>query len=251
MRLQGKRVLITGTAGGQGEAAQAMFAREGARIVGCDIHEGAAEQTAAALREQGHDVRGDTVDLTDPKAAESWIQEAAATLGGIDVLYNNAAGYGFSPFDEMTLELWRRVMRVELDIIFHTTHPAWTYLLERGGSVINTASLSALRGIAPGGQVAHAAAKGGVVSFTRAIAAEGAPHGIRANAISPGFVTTPATDATVDSELGEFVMNIHLIKRAGTPEDIAYLALYLASDESSWVTGQNFSIDGGVTAGFR
>jgi meso-butanediol dehydrogenase / (S,S)-butanediol dehydrogenase / diacetyl reductase len=251
MRLEGKRVLITGTAGGQGEAAQLMFAKEGARIVGCDIQEGAAERTAAALREQGHDVHGDTVDLGDPKAAESWIHEAAATLGGIDVLYNNAAGYGFAPFDEMTLQMWREVIRVELDIVFHTTHPAWTHLRERGGSVINTASLSALRGIAPGRQVAHATAKGGVVSFTTAIAAEGAAHGIRANAISPGFVTTPATDATVDRELGEFVMNLHLIRRTGTPDDVAYLALYLASDESSWVTGQNFSIDGGVTAGFR
>jgi NAD(P)-dependent dehydrogenase (short-subunit alcohol dehydrogenase family) len=228
-----------------------MFAREGARIVGCDIQEGAAEWTAVALRQLGHDVRGDTVDLGDPEAAESWVHEAAATLGGIDVLYNNAAGYGFAPFPDMNLELWRHVMRVELDIIFHTTHPAWEHLVERGGSVINTASLSALRGIAPGGQVAHATAKGGVVSFTTAIAAEGAAHGIRANAISPGFVTTPATDATVSGDLAAFVMNMHLIRRTGTPDDIAYLALYLASDESSWVTGQNFSIDGGVTAGYR
>jgi NAD(P)-dependent dehydrogenase (short-subunit alcohol dehydrogenase family) len=182
---------------------------------------------------------------------ERWIEEAASKLGGIDVLYNNAAGYGFAPFAEMDLKLWRQVMSDELDILFHTTHPAWKYLREGGGSVINTASLSALRGIAPGGQVAHAAAKGGVVSFTTAIAAEGAAHGIRANAISPGFVKTPATDATVDDGLRAFVMNMHLIRRAGTPQDIAYLALYLASDESSWVTGQNISVDGGVTAGFR
>ena len=90
MRLQGKRVLITGTAGGQGAAAQAMFAKEGARIIGCDIHEGAAESAAAALREQGHDVRGYTLDLTDAEAAKHWIDEAAEVLGGIDVLYNNA-----------------------------------------------------------------------------------------------------------------------------------------------------------------
>ena len=251
MRLQGKRVLITGTAGGQGAAAQAMFAKEGARIIGCDIHEGAAESAAAALREQGHDVRGYTLDLTDAEAAKHWIDEAAAALGGIDVLYNNAAGYGFAPFAEMDLQTWRHVMRGELDIVFHTTQPAWRHMSVGGGSVINTASLSALRGIGPGGQVAHAAAKGGVVSFTRAIAAEGAAHGIRANAISPGFVKTPATDATVDGALSDFVMNLHLIRRIGTPDDIAYLALYLASDESSWVTGQNFSIDGGVTAGYR
>jgi meso-butanediol dehydrogenase / (S,S)-butanediol dehydrogenase / diacetyl reductase len=136
-------------------------------------------------------------------------------------------------------------------IVFHTTQPAWRYLLVRGGSIINTASLSALRGIGPAGQVAHAAAKGGVVSFTRAIAAEGAAQGIRANAISPGFVKTPATDVTADGDLGAFVMNLHLIRRVGTADDIAYLALYLASDESSWVTGQNYPIDRGVTAGYR
>jgi NAD(P)-dependent dehydrogenase (short-subunit alcohol dehydrogenase family) len=105
-----------------------MFAKEGARIIGCDIHEGAAERAAAALREQGHDVRGYTLDLTDAEAAKHWIDEAAAVLGGIDVLYNNAAGYGFAPFAEMDLQTWRHVMRGELDIVFHTTQPAWRHM---------------------------------------------------------------------------------------------------------------------------
>lgn len=252
MRLEGKRVLITGTAGGQGQAAQAMFAREGARIAGCDIQPGAAEGTAAALQDDGFDVRGDTVDVSDPEAAQEWIEQSAQRLGGIDVLYNNAAGYGFAPFAEMTLETWRHVMRVELDIIFHTTQPAWKYLLQaNGASIINTASMSALRGIAPLGQAAHAAAKGGVVALTKSLAAEGAVDGIRANSISPGFVKTPATDAAVGDELRAFQLGMHLIRRAGLGDDIAYLAVYLASDESTWVTGQNYSVDGGVTAGFR
>jgi meso-butanediol dehydrogenase / (S,S)-butanediol dehydrogenase / diacetyl reductase len=251
MRLEGKRVLITGTAGGQGEAAQALFAREGARVIGCDLQEGGAERTAEALRAEGHDVSGQTVDLADPAAAERWVDESAAEFGGIDVLYNNAAGFGFAPFAEMTLELWRHVMRVELDIVFHTTRPAWRHLLDGGGSIINTASMSGLRGIAPLGQAAHAAAKGGVIAFTKTLAAEGAANGIRANAISPGFVKTPATDAAVGDELRAFQMCMHLIRRPGLGEDIAYLAVYLASDESAWVTGQNYSIDGGVTAGFR
>ena len=252
MRLAGKRVLITGTAGGQGEAAQAMFAREGARIVGCDLQEGAAERTAAALQEEGHEVVGFTVDLADHDAAAQWIEDAAEHLGGIDVLYNNAAGFGFAPFEEMSLETWRHVMRVELDIVFHTTQPAWKHLKRSGAaSIINTASMSGVRGIAPLGQAAHAAAKGGVIALTKTLAAEGAPDGIRANAISPGFVKSPATDAAVGDELRAFQMGMHLIRRPGLGEDIAYLATYLASDESSWVTGQNYSIDGGVTAGFR
>ncbi len=252
MRLEGKRVLITGTAGGQGKAAQAMFAREGAHVVGCDVQPGIAEQTAAELEAEGLNAHGDTVDISDATAAERWIDDSADRLGGIDVLYNNAAGYGFSPFAEMTLELWRHVMRVELDIIFHTTQPAWKYLLRAGSaSIINTASMSALRGIAPLGQAAHAAAKGGVVALTKTLAAEGAVDGIRANSISPGFVKTPATDAAVGDELRAFQLGMHLIRRPGVGDDIAYLAVFLASDESTWVTGQNYSVDGGVTAGFR
>lgn len=251
-RLEGKRVLITGTAGGQGEAAQALFAREGARVIGCDVQDGAAQRTAAQLADEGFDVHGDTVDLSDPDATRTWIEESADRLGGIDVLYNNAAGYGFAPFAEMTYALWKHVQRVEMDVVFNTTQPAWRHLRASGaGSIINTASMSALRGIAPLGQAAHAAAKAGIIGFTKAIAAEGAEHGIRANAISPGFVKSPATDAAVGDELRAFQLNMHLIRRAGLPEDIAALAIYLASDESLWVTGQNFSVDGGMTAGFR
>ena len=193
MRLDGKRVLITGTGspGGQGATVQAMFAREGARAA-------------------------------------------------------------FGPFAEMTLETWSNVIHNELDIVFHTTRPAWRHLQQAdGASVINTASMSGVRGIAPLGQAAHAAAKGGVIGLTKTLAAEGAADGIRVNAISPGLVKTPSTDAFVGDDLRAFQMNMHLIRRPGTGEDIAYLAMYLASDESSWVTGQNYSIDGGVTAGFR
>jgi NAD(P)-dependent dehydrogenase (short-subunit alcohol dehydrogenase family) len=252
MRLEGKRVLITGTAGGQGEAAQRLFAAEGARVIGCDLQEGAAEKTAAELREAGHEVYGDTVDLSDAAAATEWVDSAAERLGGIDVLYNNAAGFGFAPFADMTHELFRHVLNVELELVFNTIKPGWDHMLKGGGgSIVNTASYSALRGIAPLGQVAHAAAKGGVVAMTKSLAAEGAADGIRANAISPGFVKSPATDAAVPQEGREWQLSKHLIQRPGTGEDIAYLALYLASEESGWVTGQNFSIDGGATAGFR
>jgi meso-butanediol dehydrogenase/(S,S)-butanediol dehydrogenase/diacetyl reductase len=249
-RLQGKRVLITGTGGGQGEAAQRLFASEGARVVGCDL-KGAAEVSAEALRAEGFDVTGHTVDLSDNAEAAAWVQDAAAGLGGIDVLYNNAAGFGFAPFSAMTLDLWRHVMSVELDLVFHTTNAAWPLLCENGGVLVNTASYAALRGIEPLGQVAHAAAKGGVISMTRALAAEGARYGVRANSISPGFVSSPATESAVDPAGRAWQLSNHLIQRPGTGDDIAYMAVYLASDESSWVTGQNFSVDGGATAGWR
>jgi NAD(P)-dependent dehydrogenase (short-subunit alcohol dehydrogenase family) len=250
-RLAGKRVLLTGTAGGQGAAAQRLFAEHGARVRGCDVQSGAAEAMAEDLQGQGYDVRGSTVDLADADAARAWIESTAEELGGVDVLYNNAAGFGFAPFADMTLDLWRHVLHVELDIVFHTTQPAWRHLCDGGGSVINTASYSALRGIEPLGQAAHAAAKGGVIAMTRTLATEGAKHGVRANAISPGFVSSPATDAAVDDAGRAWQLSKHLIQRPGNCIDVAYCALYLASDESAWVTGQTFSVDGGATAGFR
>lgn len=252
-RLTGKRVLITGTGGGQGQAAQALFAREGARVVGCDVREGSAESAAEALVAEGLDVRGMTVDLADSEQARSWVEQGVEHLGGgLDVLYNNAAGFGFAPFSEFTFELWSQVLRVELDLVFHTTSAAWPHLLAgNGGSVITTASISANRGIGGLGQAAHSAAKGAVVALTRTLAAEGAPHNVRVNCLSPGFVASPATDAAVDAAGREYMVAMHLIQRPGTPEDIAPLAVYLASDESSWVTGQNIRIDGGWTAGYR
>jgi NAD(P)-dependent dehydrogenase (short-subunit alcohol dehydrogenase family) len=172
-------------------------------------------------------------------------------MGGIDVLYNNAAGAGFAPFDRMDFQLWRHVMTVELDLVFHTTSAAWPLLVDGGGSLINVGSYSALRGIEPLGQVAHATAKGGIIAMTRSLAAEGAARGVRANSISPGFISTPATDKAVDAAGKAWQVGNSLLRGAGTPEDIAHMALYLASDESSWVTGQNFSVDGGATAGWR
>jgi NAD(P)-dependent dehydrogenase (short-subunit alcohol dehydrogenase family) len=249
-RLQGQRVLITGTGSGQGAAAQALFTREGARVVGCDLRDGAAQASADELRADGFDATGMTVDISDPEQAAAWVHEAAARLGGVDVLYNNAAGFAFAPFAEMSLETWSHAIRSELDIMFYVTQPAWSFLCDGGGSVINTASLSGLRGVAKLGQVAHGAAKGGVIGFTTSLAAEGAEHGVRVNAISPGFVETPAT-AGLDASIREYQVSKHLIPRAGACEDVAYAALYLACSESAWVTGQNFSIDGGWSAGFR
>ncbi|MGV7123104.1 SDR family NAD(P)-dependent oxidoreductase [Sphingopyxis sp. 550A] len=250
-RLAGKRVLITGTGGGQGEVAQRLFAREGATVIGCDLKPGTAEANAAALRAEGYNIWGSTVDLSDPEQSAAWVVDGAERMGGLDILYNNASGFGFAPFAQMDFALWRHVMTVELDLVFHTTRAAWPLLIENGGALINIGSYSGLRGIEPLAQVAHAAAKGGVIAMTRSLAVEGAVHGIRANCISPGFISTPATDQAVDAEGRAWQIGNALIQRPGKGEDIAYMALYLASDEASWVTGQNFVVDGGATAGWR
>lgn len=252
-RLEGKRVLITGTSRGQGEAAQRVFAEAGATVFGCSVQDGAAARSAAPLRDRGYNVFGDTVDLTDSAAARAWVDKAADAMGGIDVLYNNAAGFGFAPFGDVTLEQFRGVFRDEVELTFNVTNPVWNIMIGDGGggSIINTASYGALRGVGRFGVAVHSAAKGAIVALTTALAAEGAENGIRVNAISPGFVATPATAAAMDDEARDWQLSRHLIQRPGRPDDIAIFAVYLASDESEWVTGQNFSIDGGVTAGFR
>ncbi len=142
-------------------------------------------------------------------------------------------------------------MRVELDIIFHTTSVAWAHLCDGGGAIINTGSYSALRGVGPLGQVAHAAAKGGVIAMTRSLAVEGARHGVQGELDLPRLESTPSTDAAVDDTGRAWQVNNHLVQRPGKGIDIAHLAVYLASDESSSVAGQDAGIDGGATAGWR
>ncbi len=248
-RLLGKRVLVTGTAGGQGAAAQKLFCEHGAAVVGCDVRQGAAEATAESLRGQGYDAHAATVDLSDSEAARGWVEWGAGRLGGVDVLYNNAGTPALVPFEEMTAEQWRFTIANELDLLFHTTSAAWPHLKRSRGAIINTASVCAMIGEKGLGFAAHAAAKGGVLAFTRQLAAEGAAHGIRANAISPGFIDSPATSGDPGPYRERVVSRLHMLPRAGTCEDVAQLALYLASDESSLATGANFVLDAGWTAG--
>lgn len=248
-RLTGKRVLITGTGGGQGAVAQELFCHHGAHVIGCDLRPGAAAATAAALSAQGLSAEGHDVDLSDPAAAREWVEDSISTLGGIDVLYNNASAAAIAPFSEMTLDQWRFTLTNELEILFTVTSAAWPSLVENRGSVINTASNFGSFGIAAFGSAAHAAAKGGVLALTRQLAAEGAAHRVRVNAISPGFIVTPATSA-VPQELKDYVAkSVHLLDDPLEPIDIAYCALYLASDESRRVTGADFVVDAGANAG--
>ena len=246
-RLGGKRVLITGTGRGQGAAAQQLFCQNGATVVGCDVLAGTAEATASVLREQNLAAFGSTADLADPAAAREWVAEGVAKMGGLDVLYNNAGAPAFAPFAQMTLAQWRFTIVNELEIVFLVTSAAWPYLATEGGNIINTASISALHGSETLGTAAHSAAKGGILGLTKQLAAEGARTGIRVNVISPGLVDTPGT-AGVPQQIKDQVIDSHLLRRTATPHDIANCAVYLASDESSFVTGAEFMVDGGFCA---
>jgi NAD(P)-dependent dehydrogenase (short-subunit alcohol dehydrogenase family) len=248
-RLDGKVALISGTAGGQGRAAALLFAAEGARIVGCDLDAERARETVALVRAVGGEMISIApLDVSDDEGARTWIDRAVTEWGGIDVLYNNASIARFSPVAETSADDWRFVVRNELDIVFYCARAAWPRLVERGGgSIVNTASVSGLMGNRLLPMSAHAATKAAVIGLTRQLAAEGSTVGIRANTITPGVVETPAT-AQLQAQGGATPFSA-MVERTplglGTPEDIAYGALYLASDESRWVTGTNLIIDGG------
>jgi meso-butanediol dehydrogenase / (S,S)-butanediol dehydrogenase / diacetyl reductase len=250
-RLEGKVALVTGTGGGQGRAAAAKFAEEGALIVGCDLNDEGNRETLAIVEAAGGTMTAMApVDLSDPEAARAWVEEAAAVHGRIDVLYNNASSPRFVLMPEMSVEDWQYAIRNELDLVFYVTKFAWPYLAERGGVIINTASISAHVATPDVGMASHCAAKGGVLALTRAFAADGAKHGIRAVSLSPGPIKTPGAIRDYFHIPGaeEAVIGQLLTDRVGTSEDIAGLAAFVASDEAAFMTGVDVLMDGGMTA---
>lgn len=249
-RLAGKVALVTGAGSGQGRVVSLLFARAGAVVVASDIDEPGVAETARLARVEGLEIHASAVDAADIAEATNWVDKAATQHGGIDVVYNNGAGVHMVPFADMTLQQWQGTLRGELDVVFVPTKAAWPHLIARGGgSVINIASASGMRGSEYLGAAAHAAGKSGVIGFTRQLALEGAPHWIRVNSISPGPIVTPSTRAYYDTS-AEFRHHFDgwpLLARTGRPLDVAYFGLFLASDESTFVTGVNVPVDGGWT----
>jgi NAD(P)-dependent dehydrogenase (short-subunit alcohol dehydrogenase family) len=268
-RLAGKVAVITGTAGGQGRAAALLFAREGAQIVGCDVGPGFyapeepedvpvryqrwtakdQDETVTLVREAGGEMVSMSADLTSEEDAKSLIALALSTYGQVDVLYNNAAKAEWGSFAEISHETFWNCMRQEVDTVFNPTKAVWPHMsARRTGSIINAASMSATK-VFPGiAGVAHMSAKSAVLGLTRHLAYEGSLVGIRVNALSPGLVVSPTSIHRLNDEpwINEMLAG-HMIQRLGTPDDIAAAALFLASDESSWVTAANIPVDGGAT----
>jgi NAD(P)-dependent dehydrogenase (short-subunit alcohol dehydrogenase family) len=249
-RLAGKVALVTGIGAGIGRGCALMFARHGARVMSCDIDAAGAEAGLQLARAEGLEVESlHPCDLTQPADVERLVAHTVRRFGGIDVLVNAAAWGAFKPIQEMDFERdWRRTLNGELDVVFLACKAAWPQLIARGGgSIINFASANAHTTLEGSPALAHCAGKGGVLAMTRQLAAEGAPHGIRANTISPALVVTAATRPVLDQPgFVDRVMAKSMLKRLGQPEDIAWCAVYLASDESSWVTAADFVIDGGA-----
>jgi len=251
-RLEGKVALITGTAGGQGRVAALAFAREGAKVVGCDLNAEGAETTVRMVRSAGGEMTSMApVDLSVEEQAVAWVDAAAATYGGVDILYNNASLGRVGALSSMRTATWHFTVRNELDIIFYVTRAAWPHLVARGGgSVINTGSIIAARGTDMP-MAAHGAAKAGVIGLTAHLALEGGPRGIRVNCISPGLIANDMFEPLLRDPNDNMHKQVRTspLGRVGRPEDVAPLAVFLASDESSYITGANIPVDGGQTLG--
>lgn len=250
-RLAGKVCVVTGTGGSMGRVAAQMFAAQGALVVGCDIDAGRAQETLALVTGAGgRMVSLHPIDLSLPADAEALVKLAVDSGGRLDVLYNNGAAGEFAWFADMTNEQWQFTLRNEMDVIFHVTQRAWRLMVAAGGgSIINVASVSGKIAYQVLPAVAHSAAKGGVLSMTRHLAMEGGPHGIRVNSISPGLILSDAVRALLsDPAWKEPMLRKIMLGRPGEPEDVVQAAIFLASDESRWVTGADFAIDGGTTA---
>ena len=252
-RLAGKVAVITGTGGGQGRAAALLFAEAGAVVVGGDVKAEGAEETVELVRANGGTMTSmHPLDFADRDAVHAWLEAAVEEHGRLDILYNNAAAPKFATLTEMSADDWHFTVRNELDLVFHVTQAAWPHLIESGGgSVVTTASIQGVTCVQPTvGAFAHAACKAGVIGMTRELANEGAAHGIRVNAVSPGLIMSPGTAAWVNSMPGylDAFIERQLVKRPGQPEDIARAALFLVSDDASFITGQNLVVDGGYTA---
>jgi len=247
-RLQGKVALITGIGAGMGREAARRFAAEGAKVVGCDLNTAKLDEVVAEVRAVGGEITGFTVDAGDPQQVSQWIDDAVSTYGAIDVLYNNAGWQApFRTIDELPVEDWQKNINLELNIVFYAVHYAWSHLKASRGVIINIGSIAGIRGVEFIPQNVHGTAKGGVINLTQQLAVEGGPFGIRAVCISPGFIETEATAFLVGDPpppLKETWDRIPL-RRIGRPDDIVSAAVFLASDEASWITGVNLVVDGG------
>ena len=249
-RLDGKVAVITGAAGGIGREAALRFSAEGAAVCVADVDAEAGHKTAAECREAVFV----PVDVTDPASVQSLYAETAKHYGGVDVLYNNA---GIMPADDSSVldtepDAWERVQAVNTRGVFLCCKYGIPHLLDRGGgSIINVASFVALMGAATS-QVSYTASKGAVLAMSRELAVEFARRGIRVNALCPGPVETPLlTRLFADDPAAYERRRVHLpMSRLAQAAEIAAAALFLASDDSSYVTGSAFLVDGGITAAY-
>lgn len=244
--LEGKTALVTGASRGIGRAIALAFAEVGANVAFSDLrYDEQAKSLEGELAALGVKARGFASDASSFTDSEQLVSEVVKEFGRVDILVNNAGITKDTLLMRMTEEMWDDVIRVNLKSAFNLTKAAQRFMLkQRSGSIINMTSVVGLGGNA--GQANYAASKAGMIGFTKSVAQEIGARNIRVNAIAPGFIETEMTAKLPDDVKKEWVEKIPL-KRAGTPDDVANMAVFLASDMSSYVTGQVFTVCGGMT----
>lgn len=248
-RFDGKVALVTGAASGIGLATATRLAREGARVLACDINAVLLKTEIDALVEQGLDVSHRVLDVTSRVDCDGAVADAVARFGKLDVLCNIAGILMLKSFTDVSDEDWARIQSINVNGPFYMCRAAIPHLLESRGNIINISSANGLVG-GPF-NAAYCASKGAVLMLSRALAVEYASRGVRVNAVCPGHVITPMTDAVMlpaDGDMTLMQRLLPLVMPGADPAEIAAAIAYLASDESRFVTGSAFVIDGGLTA---
>lgn len=254
-RLAGKVAIVTGAGSGIGRAAATRFAREGARVVCADVNGDTARKTAGAIGESASPL---AVDVTANGEVAGLVEHTVDQFGAVDVLYANAGVGGVGTAADTDEDEWQRVIGVNLTGVWRCCKHVLPHMVAAGrGSIVLQASIGGLRGVPA--VAAYAAAKAGVIGLCRQMALDYGPQGVRVNAIAPGTVPTPLVQGIWASGAGlvaadnlearvEAAAALYPLRRVGTPDDVANLALFLASDEADWITGAVYVVDGGKTA---
>lgn len=251
-RLKNKIALVTGSASGIGEGIARLFADHGARLILVDVQESKGRQVEELIRREGGEVSFIKADLEDGAGIPALLSDAIDRFKGLDILVNNAALYGWvnkKSAADTPGDIWNRTLQVNLTAPFLLAKYSIPHMIKRGGgSIVNVSSIGGLEAFPE--FAAYTASKGGLIQLTKSLALDFGQHGIRANAICPGAIDTPGNDVFVDDrhKYLETVGSMTALKRVGKPEDVAYGALFLASDESRYVTGITLVVDGGRMA---
>lgn len=253
MRLKDEVVIVTGGAGGIGAAAVKLFAEEGAKVVVADKNQAQIEKDIQSLGPQGYEVIGVHCDVTDSAQVRNLIDETIGTFGRLDVLFNNAGAILPKPLEDIEEYEWDGLFQVNVKSMFLTVKHAYPYLREVKGRIINMASMTGVTGQQK--NPAYSATKGAVIAFTKALAIDTSPEGVRVNAVCPAGVNTPLLENFLSQQSDPEQARLgqdrsHLLGYTASAEEIARATLFLACNESSFVTGEALTIDGGATLGY-